>query len=90
MTDDEKEALKGKSLTATLTESVTGKTQKVTIEVQSMTAAVSLSNTQSAPLNLNGGETQITVIAQDKENNVVTGQRFSLHCQLLSLVKELP
>ncbi len=78
LTDDEKEALKGKSLTATLTESVTGKTQKVTIEVQSMTAAVSLSNTQSAPLNLNGGETQITVIAQDKENNVVTGQKVFL------------
>ncbi|MGP9637869.1 hypothetical protein, partial [Psychrobacter sp. AOP3-A1-26] len=78
LTDDEKEALKGKSLTATLTESVTGKTQKVTVEVQSMTAAVLLSNTQSEPLNLNGGETQITVIAQDKDNNIVTGQKVFL------------
>lgn len=78
LTDDEKEALKGKSLTATLTESVTGKTQKVTVEVQSMTAAVLLSSTQSEPLNLNGGETQITVIAQDKDNNIVTGQKVFL------------
>lgn len=78
LTTDEKEALRGKSLTATLTESVTGKTQKVTVEVQSMTAAVSLSNTQSEPLNLNGGETQITVIAQDKDKNIVTGQKVFL------------
>lgn len=78
LNDDEKEALKNESLTATLTESITSKTQKVTVKVQSMTAAVSLSSTQSAPLNLNGGETQITVIAQDKENNIVTGQKVFL------------
>ena len=78
LNDDEKEALKNESLTATLTDSITNKTQKVTVKVQSMLAAVSLSSTQSAPLNLNGGETQITVIAQDKENNIVTGQKVFL------------
>jgi len=75
---EEKAALSRAPLTATLTETLTGKEQQVKIKVQSMTSAVSLSATSSKLLNLNGGETQIEVIAKDSKGNVVTGQKVFL------------
>ena len=80
LTDAEKEALSKEVLTATLTETLTGKQQQVKIKVQSMTAAISLIAKQTNPLNLNGGETQIEVTVADKsvEPKVVAGQKVFL------------
>ncbi|MGM8884791.1 beta strand repeat-containing protein [Psychrobacter sp. 1U2] len=75
---EEKAALSKAPLTATLTETLTGKEQQVKIKVQSMTSTVSLSATSSKLLNLNGGETQIEVVAQDDKNNIVAGQKVFL------------
>ena len=78
LNDEQKEALSKQVLTATLTETLTGKKQQVKIKVQSMTSAISLlANTVSA-LNLNGGETQIEVVAKDSKGNIVTGQNVFL------------
>ena len=80
LTDAQKEALSKEVLTATLTETLTGKQQQVKIKVQSMTAAISLIAKQTNPLNLNGGETQIEVTVADKsvEPKVVAGQKVFL------------
>ncbi|WP_201556373.1 Ig-like domain-containing protein [Psychrobacter sp. 72-O-c] len=78
LTDEQKEALSKQVLTAKLTETLTGNEQLVNIKVQSMTAAISLLPQQSKDLNLNGGETQIEVIAKDKKGNIVTGQKVFL------------
>lgn len=78
LTDEQKETLSKQVLTATLTETLTGKQQQVKIKVQSMTSAISLIASPSKALNLNGGETQIEVIAKDKKGNIVTGQKVFL------------
>lgn len=78
LTDEQKDALSQQVLTATLTETLTGKKQQVNIKVQSMTAAISLIASPTKDLNLNGGETQIEVIAKDKKGNIVAGQRVFL------------
>ncbi len=78
LTDEQKEALSKQALVATLTETLTGKQQQVKIKVQSMTAAISLLASPTKALNLNGGETQIEVVAKDKKGSIVTGQRVFL------------
>ncbi|MGP5550736.1 hypothetical protein ACTXNE_08610 [Psychrobacter namhaensis] len=78
LSDEQKEALSKQVLTATLTETLTGKQQQVKIKVQSMTAAISLKASSTKALNLNGGETQIEVVAADNKGNVVTGQKIFL------------
>ncbi len=71
LTPEEKETLRDKVLTATLTETLTAQEQEVNIKVQSMDAAISLRYTQSNLLNLNGGETQIEVTVADKKGGIV-------------------
>ncbi|MDE4455372.1 hypothetical protein [Psychrobacter sp. DAB_AL62B] len=78
LTPDEKQALRDKVLTATLKETLTNQEQEVNIKVQSMVANISLIDTQSNPLNLNGGETQIEVTAENDKGNVVAGQKVFL------------
>ena len=78
LSDEEKEALSKQVLTATLTETLTGKQQQVKVKIQSMTAAISLLANPINALNLNGGETQVEVIAKDSKGNVVTGQKVFL------------
>ncbi len=78
LTDAEKEALNKEALTATLTETLTGKQQQVKIKIQSMTAAISLLVNASNKLNLNGGETQVEVIAKDKKGNIAVDQKVFL------------
>jgi len=75
---EQKAALNKAPLTAIVTETLTGKEQQVKIKVQSMASAISLLSTSSKLLNLNGGETQIEVIAKDSKGNVVTGQKVFL------------
>lgn len=65
LTDAQKETLGKQVLTATLTETLTGKQQQVKIKVQSMTSAISLLANPVDALNLNGGQTQIEVVAKD-------------------------
>ncbi|BBI69098.1 hypothetical protein PKHYL_32890 [Psychrobacter sp. KH172YL61] len=76
-------------MTATLTETLTGKQQQVNVKVQSMTAAISLLGNSVSALNLNGGETQVEVIAKDNKGNVISGQKYSSHCQPLLQVRAL-
>ncbi|MGM8937847.1 beta strand repeat-containing protein [Psychrobacter glaciei] len=78
LTAEQKAALSTEVLTATLTETLTGKKQQVNVKVQSMASAISLLVNSSKALNLNGGETQIEVVAKDKKGNVVTGQKVFL------------
>ena len=78
LTDEQKESLNKQVLTATLVETLTGKQQQVKIKVQSMTAAISLIGSALKPLNLNGGESQIEVIAKDSKGNIVEGQKVFL------------
>ena len=78
LTPDEKQALRNKILTATLKETLTDQQKDVNIKVQSMVANISLIDIQSNPLNLNGGETQIKVTAEDDKGNVVAGQKVFL------------
>lgn len=78
LNDEQKEALSKQVLTATLTETLTGKQQQVNVKVQSMTAAISLQGNPVSALNLNGGETQVEVIVEDKQKNVVPGQKVFL------------
>ena len=78
LSNEEKEALSKQVLTATLTETLTGKQQQVKVKIQSMTAAISLLPNPVNDLNLNGGETQVEVIAKDSKGNVVTGQKVFL------------
>lgn len=78
LSDEEKEALSKQVLTATLTETLTGKQQQVKVKIQSMTAAISLLANPINALNLNGGETQVEVIAKDSKGNVISGQKVFL------------
>jgi len=78
LNDEQKEALSKQVLTATLTETLTGKQQQVNVKVQSMTAAISLLGNPVSALNLNGGETQVEVIAKDNKGNVISGQKVFL------------
>ncbi|WP_201600430.1 beta strand repeat-containing protein [Psychrobacter immobilis] len=78
LTAEQKAALSTEVLTATLTETLTGKKQQVNVKVQSMASAISLLVNSSKALNLNGGETQIEVVTKDKKGNVVTGQKVFL------------
>ncbi len=86
LTAEQKAALSTEVLTATLTETLTGKKQQVNVKVQSMASAISLLVNSSKALNLNGGETQIEVVAKDKKGNVVTGQKvfFALPASVAS------
>lgn len=86
LTAEQKAALSAEVLTATLTETLTGKEQQVKVKVQSMVSAISLLVNSSKALNLNGGETQIEVVAKDKKGNVVTGQKvfFTLPASVAS------
>jgi len=86
LTAEQKAALSAEVLTATLTETLTGKKQQVKVKVQSMVSAISLLVNSSKALNLNGGETQIEVVAKDKKGNVVTGQKvfFALPASVAS------
>ena len=86
LTAEQKAALNAEVLTATLTETLTGKKQQVKVKVQSMVSAISLLVNSSKALNLNGGETQIEVVAKDKKGNVVTGQKvfFALPASVAS------
>ena len=78
LTQDEKNKLKNQKLTATLTETLTGKKQEIQFNIQSTKAAIDLIPIQPKPLNLNGGETQIEVIAKDSKDNVIAGQKVFL------------
>lgn len=78
LTDAQKETLGKQVLTATLTETLTGKQQQVKIKVQSMTSAISLLANPVYALNLNGGQTQIEVVAKDSKGNIITGQNIFL------------
>ncbi|OLF39055.1 MULTISPECIES: Ig-like domain-containing protein [unclassified Psychrobacter] len=78
LTDEEKAALKDKKLTATLRETLTDKTQEVQFNVQSTKAAIDLIDLTPTPLNLNGGQTQVEVIAKDSQDNVIAGQKVFL------------
>ena len=78
LTDAQKETLGKQVLTATLTETLTGKQQQVKIKVQSMTSAISLLANPVDALNLNGGQTQIEVVAKDSKGNIITGQNIFL------------
>ncbi|MGP4863725.1 beta strand repeat-containing protein [Psychrobacter sp. T6-5] len=78
LNDEQKEVLSKQVLTATLTETLTGKQQQVKVKVQSMTAEISLLANPANTLNLNGGETQIEVIAKNSKGNIVSGQKVFL------------
>ena len=78
LTQDEKNKLKNKKLTATLTETLTGKKQEIQFNIQSTKAAIDLIPITPKPLNLNGGEIQIEVIAKDSKDNVIAGQKVFL------------
>lgn len=78
LNNEQKEALSKQVLTATLTETLTGKQQQIKVKVQSMTAAISLLGNPVSALNLNGGETQVEVIAKDNKGNVISGQKVFL------------
>lgn len=82
----QKDQFKSKVLTATLTETLTGKTQQVKVKVQPVAAGLSLISTQSKALNLAGGETQIEVTAQNTAGNVVANQKvfFALPASIAS------
>lgn len=78
LTPSQKLEFDQKVLTATLTETFSGKQKQVKIKIQSMMSAISLIPQQSQYLNLNGGETQIEVIAKNNDGNVVAGQKIFL------------
>lgn len=78
LTKEQRDALNNRALTATLTETVTNKAQTVGINIKSTQAEVALVATAVNKLNLNGGETQIQVIATDNAGNVVVGQPVAL------------
>ena len=78
LTKEQKSALKNKTLEAVLRETLTGKTQAIEFNVQSTKAAIDLIDLTPTPLNLNGGETQVEVIAKDSQDNVIAGQKVFL------------
>src|SRR5699024_10281765 len=53
-------------------------TQAIEFNVQSTKAAIDLIDLKPEPLNLNGGETQVEVIAKDSQDNVIAGQKVFL------------
>jgi len=78
LTQEQKNKLKNQKLTATLKETLTGKKQEIQFNIQSTKAAIDLIAITPKALNLNGGETQIEVIAQDSKDNVIAGQKVFL------------
>ncbi|WP_350559965.1 hypothetical protein [Psychrobacter sp. CAL346-MNA-CIBAN-0220] len=78
LTQKEKNTLKNQKLTAQLTETLTGETQEIKFNIQSTKAAIDLIAITPKDLNLNGGETQIEVIAKDSKDNVIDGQKVFL------------
>ncbi|OXL27126.1 Ig-like domain-containing protein [Psychrobacter sp. DAB_AL32B] len=78
LTADQKDQLQNKRLTATFTETLTRKTQEIQFNIQSTKAAIDLIAIPPKALNLNGGETQIEVIAQDSKDNVIAGKQVYL------------
>ncbi|WP_201606413.1 Ig-like domain-containing protein [Psychrobacter okhotskensis] len=78
LTAAQKDALKNQKLTATLTETLTGKKQEIQFNVQSTKAAIDLIAITPKALNLNGGETQVEVIAKDSKDNVIAGKSVYL------------
>ncbi len=78
LTTVQKAAFNNQVLTATLTETLTGKQQQVKIKVQAMTASLSLIANSTQDLNLNGGEVQIEVTAADSDKNSVANQKVFL------------
>ncbi|MGE6794952.1 hypothetical protein [Psychrobacter okhotskensis] len=78
LTAAQKAALKNQKLTATLTETLTGKKQEIQFNVQSTKAAIDLIAITPKALNLNGGETQVEVIAKDSKDNVIAGKSVYL------------
>lgn len=78
LTKEQKAALKNKKLEAVLRETLTGETQAIEFNVQSTKAAIDLIDLTPEPLNLNGGQTQVEVIAKDSQDNVIAGQKVFL------------
>lgn len=78
LTPEQKSALKNQKLTATLTETLTGKKQEIQFNIQSTKAAIDLIAITPKALNLNGGETQVEVIAKDSKDNVIAGKQVYL------------
>ncbi|WP_201565440.1 hypothetical protein [Psychrobacter immobilis] len=78
LTAAQKAALKNQKLTATLTETLTGKKQEIQFNIQSTKAAIDLIAITPKALNLNGGETQVEVIAKDSKDNVIAGKQVYL------------
>ena len=78
LTPEQKSALKNQKLTATLTETLTGKKQEIQFNIQSTKAAIDLIAITPKKLNLNGGETQVEVIAKDSKDNVIAGKTVYL------------
>lgn len=78
LTPEQKAALKNQKLTATLTETLTGKKQEIQFNIQSTKAAIDLIAITPKKLNLNGGETQVEVIAKDSKDNVIAGKTVYL------------
>ena len=78
LTQQQRDLLKNQLLTATLTENLTGKQKTVGITVKNIESEVILIANALEELNLNGGETQIQVVAKDLNGNVVVGQEVNL------------
>ncbi|WP_288725871.1 hypothetical protein [uncultured Psychrobacter sp.] len=78
LTPEQKAALKNQKLTATLTETLTDKKQEIQFNIQSTKAAIDLIAITPKKLNLNGGETQVEVIAKDSKDNVIAGKTVYL------------
>ncbi|WP_230657208.1 hypothetical protein [Psychrobacter sp. I-STPA10] len=78
LTLEQRKKLNNTKLTATLTETLTGQTQKVAVTVKSVKSEIELKAQALGKLNLNGGETQIRVVAHDKKGDVVSGQSVAL------------
>lgn len=78
LTEAQRNTLKRQALTATMTESLTGKKTSVGVTIKSIETEVKLIAATPQALNLNGGETIVRVVAQDLKGNVVANQRVSL------------
>jgi len=78
LTPEQKAALKNQKLTATLTETLTDKKQEIQFNIQSTKAAIDLIAITPKALNLNGGETQVEVIAKDSKDNIIAGKQVYL------------
>ncbi|NRD69142.1 hypothetical protein HQR03_01120 [Psychrobacter okhotskensis] len=78
LTPEQKAALKNQKLTATLTETLTDKKQEIQFNIQSTKAAIDLIAITPKALNLNGGETQVEVIAKDSKDHIIAGKQVYL------------